>query len=191
MVDTNPDCEPKEKIQRRLHVIVAYTTESRGIGVNGTIPWKIDADMARFRELTTKTSKKGAQNCVIMGRVTYLSIPEEFRPLKRRLNIVVTSHPEEIKEAGVIIADSLDQALLNVESFPDIEKVFVIGGQKLYEEAIERQRVGDIVHVTEIDLKINCDRFFPKLDKYQVAWSSANEENGVQYTFLTYEKNSI
>lgn len=58
--------------------------------VAGGLPWKIPADLAYFKELTVRTSDPAKQNAVIMGRKTWESIPQKFRPLAGRLNIVLS-----------------------------------------------------------------------------------------------------
>jgi dihydrofolate reductase len=75
---------------RGMHLVVA-ATPSLGIGKDGRLPdWKIPGDMRYFKELTSRTSDAALQNAVVMGRKTWESIPERFRPLKGRLNVVLS-----------------------------------------------------------------------------------------------------
>jgi dihydrofolate reductase len=75
---------------RTYKVIVACTTDY-GIGIKGTLPFKLKTDMAFFKETTTKTQRNGnVSNAVIMGRKTWESIPNKFKPLENRLNIIIT-----------------------------------------------------------------------------------------------------
>jgi dihydrofolate reductase/thymidylate synthase len=74
-----------------LQLVVAATRNGFGIGKDGTLPWKLPGDMAYFKELTIRTrGESGVQNAVIMGRRTWDSIPPKFRPLKGRINIVLS-----------------------------------------------------------------------------------------------------
>lgn len=74
-----------------LQLVVAASRNGYGIGKEGTLPWKLPADMAYFRDLTSTTRSGSAkQNAVIMGRRTWDSIPSKFRPLKGRINIVLS-----------------------------------------------------------------------------------------------------
>ncbi len=74
-----------------LQLVVAATKGSYGIGKDGKLPWdSLPGDMAYFRELTTRTRDAGKQNAVIMGRKTWDSIPAKFRPLKGRINVVLS-----------------------------------------------------------------------------------------------------
>lgn len=81
--------QPLAVPERGFHVVVAYEQE-RGIGFNKDMPWKLPTDMAYFKRLTSGVVEHGNQNAVIMGRATWDSIPEKFRPLKGRVNIVIS-----------------------------------------------------------------------------------------------------
>ena len=77
--------------------LIVAATEELGIGILNNLPWRIPKDMAFFKQATTVVPKalahKPVQNAVIMGRVTWESIPPKFRPLDNRFNIVVTRNP--------------------------------------------------------------------------------------------------
>jgi dihydrofolate reductase len=83
--------------------LVVAATEELGIGLRANLPWRIPKDMAFFKEVTTKVPKSftlqagssgPAQNAVIMGRVTWESIPPKFKPLDKRTNIVISRNVE-------------------------------------------------------------------------------------------------
>jgi len=76
----------------RLSIIVAATT-ANGIGKNGRLPWCIYEDMKYFMHVT-QNAPEGTQNAVIMGRKTWESIPAKYRPLSKRLNIVISNNPD-------------------------------------------------------------------------------------------------
>src|SRR4249919_1355202 len=107
--------------------LVAAVARGGVIGRGNTIPWRIPEDMARFRTLTTG-------HPVVMGRRTWDSLPDRFRPLPGRRNIVVTRNPDW-RADGADRAGSLDEALNMVAG---TERVFVIGGADLYEAALPR-----------------------------------------------------
>jgi len=93
-------------------------------GIGNRLPWHIPEEIELFRKTTLGYA-------VIMGRGTYLSIPEKFRPLKRRQNIVVTKN-KNFESSLVDAAGSLEEAFSKVTG----HKVFVIGGAELVCEAI-------------------------------------------------------
>eukprot|EP01084_Bolivina_argentea_P223488 378123_1 len=75
---------------RKFSLIVAATIPDFGIGLDGSIPWRIAGDLKFFKETTMVTKDRNKQNAVIMGRKTWQSIPNKYRPLPSRLNIVLT-----------------------------------------------------------------------------------------------------
>ena len=110
-------------------IVVAHDIKN-GIGINNTLPWECPPDMAYFKKLTIN-SHSNQQNTVIMGRKTWESIPERFRPLPKRTNIVVSNTLKTLSNAT--IATSLSDAL-NIAN-PDTS-IFVIGGAQIYQEAL-------------------------------------------------------
>merc|ERR550519_43965 len=112
--------------------------------------------MARFKQLTMKAAKEDMKNAVIMGRNTWESIPEKFRPLQGRLNIVVTSRalPSDVSTVPSLTAAL---ALCDEET---IDKIFIIGGSRMYEEAIALAQCTE-VFMTRVGKKFDCDVFFP------------------------------
>ncbi len=74
----------------RLTVIVA-STRTNGIGQNSRLPWRLPKEMAYFKRVTTN-APEGAMNAVVMGRNTWQSIPPKFRPLDKRLSLVVSTN---------------------------------------------------------------------------------------------------
>ncbi len=117
------------------------------IGDGGTIPWHLPEDLARFRELTTGAT-------VVMGRRTWDSLPERFRPLPGRENIVVTRQPEW-QAAGARTAHSLEGALALAGAEAS---VWVIGGGEIYREALP---LASRLEITEVDLDVPGDTLSP------------------------------
>ena len=138
-----------------FHVIVAHDL-NRGIGIDNKIPWHLPVDMAYFKKTTT-TATKGKQNAVIMGRKTWESIPEKFRPLPGRINIVLSKSVTEID--GALVAHSFDNALQQCEQDDGIDQVFVIGGSQIYDIAIQHKQC-DTLYVTKVFKRFDCDAYF-------------------------------
>jgi len=123
----------------RFSVVVAACKHTRGIGAAGKLPWRLSGDMAFFKQLTRSTVDPLKRNACIMGRKTWDSIPEKFRPLADRVNVGIsrTLRKEDRPEA-VVLASSLDDALRQLSAGAlgeSIEGVFVIGGSSVYADA--------------------------------------------------------
>jgi len=164
--------------------------------------------MNYFKTLTSQTRDSQRQNAVIMGRKTWESIPAKFRPLKDRINIVLSrragnaeNDSRQVNAAqednavpdfkGASVACNLDSALelLQSDTYQNkVESVFIIGGGQVYREAIANPKC-HAVHITRIDRDIECDTFFPEIDSTRFKlWSASApmEEEGVSYSFLCY-----
>ncbi|KAI8882057.1 dihydrofolate reductase [Backusella circina FSU 941] len=155
--------------------LVVAATEDLGIGLLSNLPWRIPKDMAFFKQVTTKIpSTTSTPNAVIMGRVTWESIPPKFRPLDNRFNIVVSRNPTyNLKQAdttqpNTILVDSLDKAFHAIP--PNTPRTFVIGGAQMYKMAIQHANCTHIL-LTRIRSKVECDTFFPDIngDHYRLA----------------------
>lgn len=182
----------------KFSIIVAYTKNERGIGVNNALPWSIRADMKHFKEITTKKYEGYLGNSVIMGRKTWESLPDKYKPLRDRFNMVITSSSELCaKEKGTLsmlkerYVPSLNYGLFMSTSLTcsSALKNFVIGGAQIYKEAIMLDECEEI-YVTEIDglPSMNYDAFFPEIPGY----FKKVEESVVPPTMgsprLTYQK---
>ncbi|KAG4305813.1 hypothetical protein PORY_000723 [Pneumocystis oryctolagi] len=151
-----------------LTLIVALTV-SRGIGRENNLPWKLKSDMMFFNQVTSGlpvTCPVGQMNVVLMGRKTWESLPLRSRPLKNRINVVI-SHQKVLDLAhGVHHARSLDDALTLLSrvygpgSRNQVNRIFVIGGAQLYKVAMEHPKLNRII-ATVIYNEIDCDVFFP------------------------------
>ena len=172
-----------------LDIIVACDTKN-GIGKDGSIPWQIKEDMDYFKEITTRSSE-GKNNAVIMGRRTWESIPERCRPLVGRFNIVVTSRPVG---HGAVGASSFMDAVGAANSFNNIDRVFAIGGQKIYEEAILCDNVEN-VYLTRVHGNFDCDTWFPVLPQYRfqlIKYTKMKEtRDGTKYTMTRYVRKDM
>ncbi len=150
--------------------------QDRVIGRGGAMPWHLPEDLAHFRAVTGGSP-------VVMGRRTWESLPERFRPLPGRRNIVV-SRQEGWRAGGAEHAASVDEALARAGAGP----VWVIGGAEVYRQMIDR---ADRLAVTEIDLVVDGDTHAPAID---ASWTRAetgpwqNSRTGLRYRFLRYTR---
>ncbi|MCC6198018.1 MAG: dihydrofolate reductase, partial [Burkholderiales bacterium] len=147
--------------------IIAAVARNAVIGANNALPWRLPADLARFRSLTMG-------HAVIMGRRTWQSL---CRPLSGRQNIVVTRQAGFAAQ-GVDGASSLDDALVRVRT---PAPAFCIGGAQLYAQALPR---ADVLYITEIDRDFAGDTVFPAFDRgawREVARETAQAPAGFAY----------
>jgi len=157
--------------------VIAAVARNGAIGLDGTMPWQLKADLAHFRRTT--------MGCpVVMGRKTWDSLPPTFRPLPGRRNLVVTRNPAWRAE-GAEAALSLDEALARVDG---ADRVFVIGGGELYAQALPR---ADELVLTEIDADFDADTFLPGWDR--TAFDEVSRESHAHgadwpYAFVTYRR---
>ncbi len=165
--------------------IIAALDAAGGIGKGGTIPWHLKWDLEHFRDVTTRAWVPGKQNVVIMGRTTWASLPERFRPLPERLNVVLSRQPLELPH-GVLLASGLEVALEQAKGAAG--KTFVIGGGSVYAQAIQLPSCTEL-YLTRIEGDFGCDIRFPELpSRFKLAEALAPlDENGVRYHFERYE----
>jgi len=133
-----------------------------GIGARGAIPWRLPTDLAHLKRVTSETSVPGTRNAVIMGRVTWDTLPEKFRPLPGRLNVVVSTQPHLALPDDVVLAPTLDLALVAGADGTAVERVFVLGGAKIYRQALEMPGCRRI-YMTRVLGRHECDAFFPPI----------------------------
>lgn len=188
-----------------------------GIGKDGGLPWKgLKKELAYFARVTKSSPSGHFRNAVIMGRKTWESIPEKFRPLPGRLNVVLSrSYPERAEKAAYecttesIKVASLGAALDALQA-REVGKVFVIGGAEVYKAALELPNTKRIL-LTRVLSDFECDTNFPvplsscdlsssallwerKEKKELDAWtgeeapSGEQEENGTNYVYEMWEK---
>jgi len=161
--------------------IIVAAAENNLIGKNNSLPWHLPADMKYFKEKTMG-------HCVITGRKNYESIPEKFRPLPGRTNIVITRN-KQLEYNSVVIVHSLEDAL-NVAKDRNEKEVFIIGGGEVFKEAI---LLAHKIYLTRIHCHFDGDIFFPSINNDIWIESSridfsADEKNKYDYSFLEYSK---
>ncbi|HEU0249276.1 MAG TPA: dihydrofolate reductase [Solirubrobacteraceae bacterium] len=171
-------------------IVVAYGA-NLGIGYQGQLPWRLPSDMRRFRELTSGGT-------VLMGRKTYESLPDAFRPLPRRRNVVISANPDfdPAQTEEVLTAEAGVTEGTSVEVRRSIEAglaacggdCFVIGGGSIYEQVLAQcERVyATIVHASPLS-----DTYFPELppEQWRLSERAADiRENGTRFHFATYDR---
>ncbi|XP_780421.1 dihydrofolate reductase [Strongylocentrotus purpuratus] len=187
--------------EKKLNLIAAACTSKgkMGIGINGNLPWRLRQEMAYFERLTKTAQMEGMKNAVIMGRKTWDSIPEKFRPLKDRVNVVLSNSLTECPPGADHLCSSLNEAVKLFSSPPlseTVDMVWITGGSAVYKDGIDSPHCHRI-YLTRIMKEIECDTFFPEfdLDRFKLVTDPAvdqdtQEEKGIQYKFEIYESSS-
>lgn len=153
--------------------LIVAMDERRGIGFEGRLPWRLSADLKRFKALTMG-------HHLIAGRKTYESIG---KPLPGRTMIVITRDPDYQAE-GCLIAHSVDEALALARARGETE-AFIIGGAEIYAQTLER---ADRLYLTQVHAITDADVFFPAFDEsawreQEVSSHEAGEKNQYPSTF--------
>lgn len=161
--------------------IIVAVAENNVIGKNNSLIWHLPADMNYFKEKT-----KG--HCVITGRKNYESIPEKFRPLPNRTNIVITRQAD-YNASGTIVVSSIEEAIEKAKQTGDSE-IFIIGGAEIYKQFL---RYADKIYLTRIYHSFEGDSFFPEWHTQEWRETSrikgiTDEKNIYPYDFITLEK---
>lgn len=137
-----------------IRSIIVAIAKNNAIGKDNDLLWHIPEDMRFFKKTTNG-------HCIITGRKNYESIPEKYRPLPNRTNIVVTRNTEYLAE-GAIVLNSIEAALEYANSLAE-EEVFIIGGGQIYAEALNLGLV-DKMYITHVDKAFEADTFFPVIE---------------------------
>ena len=158
--------------------VIAAMSENRVIGRDGSLPWHLPTDLARFKAITTG-------HTVIMGRKTFESVGQ---PLPNRRTIIITRN-NDYQCAGVFIAHSLDEAL---DHAAREDEIFILGGEAVYRIALPR---ADCLYLTIVHATIEGDTYFPTLDfddwklvedeRYEV-----DDRHAYAFSFRRYERTS-
>ncbi len=161
-----------------ISIIAAIGANNRALGKDGDLLWKIPEDLKRFKQLTDG-------HPVIMGRKTWESLPERFRPLPNRTNIVVTRNASYRAPGAIVVAD-IDAAIATAAEMDS--EIFVIGGGEIYAAALPS---ADRLYLTLIEAEKDGDTFFPE---YESIFNKVISEekhvtaDGVRYSWTDLEK---
>ncbi|HMS32399.1 MAG TPA: dihydrofolate reductase [Candidatus Saccharibacteria bacterium] len=162
--------------------LIAAIGKNNEIGIKGQLPWSLPEDLKHFKNLTMGKT-------IIMGRKTFESIG---RTLPGRTNVVITRN-QSYKKEGILVADSVEQALKLSKESNNIggQEVFIIGGGEIYSQTLS---LADKLYITEVDFSDDkADAFFPKIDSR--VWRKTSElkfkkddRNQYDFSFVEYSR---
>jgi dihydrofolate reductase len=141
----------------RISFVVAVSRNGV-IGRAGGLPWHVSTDLKRFKAITMGKP-------LIMGRKTWESLPK--KPLPGRPNIVVTRQKNYRAEGAIVVSD-IPSALA---AAGQVEEICVIGGGEIFDMFLPQT---DCIYLTEVDLEVEGDTYFPSLDPKQ--WMEVSRE---------------
>src|SRR3989338_4486494 len=155
--------------------IIAAIAKNGVIGKENTLPWKLPADLKRFKKITIG-------HTVVMGRKTYESIGGT---LKKRINIVLTRQPD-YQAPGCLVIHAIEEVFEKAKT----EEIFFIGGAEIYKQALP---MATRLYMTIINHDFEGDSYFPPLNWWE--WveidrqqGKTDEKNPYEFCFLTFEK---
>lgn len=179
--------------------IISAIGKNRELGKNNSLLWNIKADMKHFKDLTEG-------HVVIMGRKTYESLPEKFRPLPNRVNIVVTRDPMftisarsyQDSNLKVFVCHSIEEAIEITNDKSQItnkfqilnfkpDEIFIIGGASIYTQGI---KYADKLYLTLIDKAYpDADAFFPDFSEFKnMVSEKIGKEGELTYKFIELKR---
>lgn len=204
-----------------INLIVAHTFKKNsngqyGIGIKNKLPWNIKDDLINFKNITTLVpADKNVKyvNAVVMGRKTWESLPNNFKPLPNRINVVITNQDLYIDNKNVLVSkwDNFESKLIEYQNKQNkhnnktnenimIYKVFIIGGQQIYNLALTTKKI-KMIYATEVYKNIQCDTFIndylsnpennsnsnSNLNTFKIASvSKFNRTDDTFYRFMSY-----
>jgi len=168
----------KKKTHKASNItIIVAAAENDAIGKHNKLIWHISDDLKRFKTLTSG-------HHIIMGRKTFESFP---KPLPNRTHVVITRQTDYIVPEGVIVVNSLNEA---IEVSKSDEQPYIIGGGEIYKQAL---LVANKIELTRIHESFSADTFFPKIDfsiwkETNAVFHKKDDKNEFDFTFFTYER---
>lgn len=156
--------------------LIAAISKNNCIGRDNDLPWHIPEDLQHFKDQT-----KG--KIVVMGRKTWESIPEKYRPLPKRTNVVISRNPDYVVPEGVFLFTDLEEAF---DHFKD-QEIMVAGGGQIYTMSIPH---ADVLDITHVDQEIEDGHaFFPEID--MSVWKEVERVDRDGYSFVRYESANV
>lgn len=159
----------------KISLIVAHD-DRLGIGAKNRLLWRIKKDFRHFKIVTLG-------HPVIMGRKTFESIG---KPLPGRTNIIITRN-QNFKTPGILVVESIEQAIKLAAAKPGSEEIFIIGGGEIYRQAMADNLV-DKLYITHVQGDFQADTFFPDYSHFKLLKRQEDQEGNYHFEFLELEK---
>jgi dihydrofolate reductase len=177
--------------QKKINIIFALD-EKNGIWKNWDLAWRIKEDMQYFKEITISYNKdKNFKNAVIMWRKTWDSIPEKYKPLPWRKNIILSRDKNfKINDDEILIFSDFDEAIKKINLDKNIWEIFIIWWASIYNLALKNELLNKI-YLTRVKWNFDCDVFVDlDLEKFELIenneWKKNN--NWIEFRFEVYRR---
>jgi dihydrofolate reductase len=160
--------------------IIAAASKDMVIGKDNKLPWHLPTDLKNFKRITE-------DSFVIMGRKCWESIPDKFRPLPERDNIIISRDPY-YEPVGATVINDLETIIRVFKNDGEVGEVFIIGGAQIYKEAFKH---ADKLYLTQIFNEVEGDTYLEGLDFNEWVLTETSEhliENDIEFRFTTFEK---
>ena len=166
----------------KFHVIVAICKKNYGIGKDNAIPWNLGTDLRYFKSITTESNN--GKNVVIMGRNTWESIPDKYKPLSDRVNIVLTSN--DLEYDGVHFCKSFDDSieLINMMDGVNKDNIFIVVSKN-------SDSIMDIIDINGNKTRVSIDSFEKIYSKLKTGEGDIVKKIDVESSSLVVTKNII
>lgn len=165
--------------------LIVAIAKNHVIGKDNDLIWFLPKDLKYFKDTT-------AGHHVIMGRKNYDSIPDQFRPLPNRVNIIVTRQKDYTADSDkVVVVNSIEEGIAYAKAQGDSEP-FVIGGGQIYKYALDNGLI-DRMYITHINNDFEGDTYFPEFDdatwkKISVTKNKKDHRHEWDFDYIVYEK---
>jgi dihydrofolate reductase len=174
--------------------IILAVDEKNGVWVHNTLAWNLPSDMKHFKNITTQTKDLAKLNAVIMWRKTWMSIPWKFKPLKNRINCILSRNLKK-SDLGSPIDDftlyfnSLEDCLIELESKENLENIYIIWWADLYNQVLNHPML-EKIYMTKVKWDFKCDVFLNEIPESFVveSYTEPEIENWIEYSFWVYKK---
>lgn len=169
--------ESKPNTKKSELTIIVAAAENDAIGKGNKLIWHLSDDLKRFKNLTNG-------HHIIMGRKTFESFP---KPLPNRTHVVITRQTDYKAPDGVILVNSLEDA---IDATKSDDQPFIIGGGQIYKQAMS---IADKIELTRVHHDFEADTYFPKIDltvwkEIANTFHKKDENHDYEFSFVTYEK---
>lgn len=187
--------------------LILLRDQANIIGVGENLSYRIPEDLKSFQKIT-QTSESNQQNAVIMGRLTWESLPDKSRPLPGRLNVILSRSQEHFSdlrklecepESQLLVRSNLPSVITELQLREDIDQIFIIGGGQIYEQALQLNDI-DKIYITQVDFNLsshleNTDKIIygPYLGSHYCPISSGEplSSQGKIYSQGNYQSQSL